>query len=128
MKSKEKKPAPVFKEPAALIVQSGSRVMSLIDGTQKMSKSHENDLSRINLLDSPDLIAKKIKRCKTDAMPGITWDPVNRPEATNLLNILQSFSGQSQEEILQHVIIIIIIIVNIIINHFLKLTLPFMIY
>ena len=41
--------------------------MSLLDGTNKMSKSAENDGSRINLLDSPDVIARKIKRCKTDA-------------------------------------------------------------
>lgn len=44
--------------------------MSLLDGTNKMSKSAENDNSRINLLDSPDLITKKIKRCKTDLIIG----------------------------------------------------------
>lgn len=50
----------VFREPAALIVKEGARVMSLIDGTSKMSKSAENDNSRINLLDSIDSIAKKV--------------------------------------------------------------------
>ncbi len=44
--------------------------MSLLDGTSKMSKSAENDGSRINLLDSPDVIRKKIQRCKTDTAIG----------------------------------------------------------
>ena len=51
-----KKIRPTFREPTALIVKEGARIMSLQDGTSKMSKSTENDNSRINLLDSPDLI------------------------------------------------------------------------
>jgi len=89
----------VFREPAALIVKEGARVMSLLDGTNKMSKSAENDNSRINLLDSVDLIAKKIKRCKTDEFSGLEWDNPQRPEATNLLNIYQAVTGLSKEAI-----------------------------
>ena len=47
--------------------------MSLTDGTQKMSKSDPSEQSRINLLDSPDAIEKKIKRCKTDSVRGLTF-------------------------------------------------------
>jgi tryptophanyl-tRNA synthetase len=57
----------------------------LAAGTSKMSKSAENDGSRINLLDPPDLISKKIKRCKTDLLVGLEWDNPERPECTNLL-------------------------------------------
>lgn len=89
----------VFREPNALIVKEGARVMSLQDGTSKMSKSAENDNSRINLLDTPDEIQKKIKRCKTDSFTNIEWDNADRPEATNLLTILQAVTGKSREEI-----------------------------
>lgn len=79
---------PVFTEPEAMIVKAGgARIMSLTDGTSKMSKSDPNDASRINVLDPPKLIRDKIKKCKTDAERGISWDDPNRPEATNLLNI-----------------------------------------
>merc|ERR1719453_1495752 len=69
-KNKKRK---TFLEPEALIQKSNARVMSLQDGTSKMSKSAENDMSRINLLDPPDLIARKIKRCKTDAVKGVMY-------------------------------------------------------
>jgi tryptophanyl-tRNA synthetase len=68
-----------------------------------MSKSAENDNSRINLLDNADEIRKKIKRCKTDTFVGLEWDNVQRPEASNLLNILQVVTGQSRENILKDV-------------------------
>ena len=77
--------------------------MSLQDGTNKMSKSAESDLSRINLLDTPKEIEKKIKKCKTDALPGIEWDNPERPEATNLLNIYQAVTGKERNEILNEV-------------------------
>jgi tryptophanyl-tRNA synthetase len=93
----------VFREPMAMIVKEGARVMSLQDGTSKMSKSAENDFSRINLLDSPDLIAQKIKRCKTDCMKGIEWDNLERPEAINLLNIYMAVTGRTQEAVLDDV-------------------------
>jgi tryptophanyl-tRNA synthetase len=92
-----------FREPAALIVKEGARVMSLQDGTNKMSKSAENDNSRINLLDPPDVISRKIKKCKTDLFTGLEWDNPERPECTNLLNIYQAVTGQSREAILAEV-------------------------
>lgn len=90
----------VFREPEALVLQEGARLMSLLDGTSKMSKSHEADGSRINLLDSPDEIVKKIKRCKTDniAEDMIFCNP-DRPECSNMLNIYQTMTGKSQEVI-----------------------------
>lgn len=94
-KNKERK---TFLEPDALIQKSNARVMSLQDGTAKMSKSAENDMSRINLLDPPDVIARKIKRCKTDSIKGISYDPA-RPEAVNLLGIYEAMSGQSRAEV-----------------------------
>jgi len=93
-----------FKDPTAMIVKEGARVMSLQDGSSKMSKSAENDNSRINLLDSPDVILKKIKKCKTDQATGLEWDNPDRPECTNLLNIYQSVSpGKTKEDILNEV-------------------------
>eukprot|EP01035_Chromulina_nebulosa_P018090 gene18090-23738_t len=92
-----------FLEPQALIVKEGARVMSLLDGTSKMSKSADNDGSRINLLDPPDIILKKIKKCKTDAYIGLEWDNNDRPECTNLLNIYSLVTNQSREQILNEV-------------------------
>eukprot|EP00850_Spirogloea_muscicola_P007156 SM000035S13136 [mRNA] locus=s35:682333:685395:- [translate_table: standard] len=89
----------VFKVPEALIPPAGARVMSLTDGTAKMSKSAPSDLSRINLLDSPAEITNKIKRCKTDAVVGMTFDDPERPECNNLLSIYQLVSGRTKEEI-----------------------------
>jgi len=85
----------VFRVPNGLIVEEGARIMSLSDGTQKMSKSAENDSSRINLLDSADVIQKKIQRCKSDTIVGIEYNNPTRPEATNLLNII--FALKSDE-------------------------------
>ncbi len=96
---------PVFTEPEAMIVKvGGARVMSLTDGTSKMSKSDPADASRINVLDPPEVIRDKIKRCKTDAVKGIEWDNPERPEATNLLNIYAAMQpGRSRAEIVEEV-------------------------
>jgi tryptophanyl-tRNA synthetase len=95
---------PVFIEPTAMIVKEGARVMSLTDGTSKMSKSDENDASRINVLDPPKVIRDKIKKCKTDAFEGIEWDNPERPEATNLLNIYSAVQpDRTKEDILEEV-------------------------
>lgn len=88
--------APVLKVPKPLIQKAGARVMGLTDGTKKMSKSDESELSRINLLDSPELIQKKIKKCKTDAIKGLWFDDPQRPECHNLLTLYHLLSGQSQ--------------------------------
>ena len=95
---------PVFVEPNAMIVKNGARIMSLTDGTSKMSKSDPSDASRINVLDPPKVIQDKIKRCKTDAIKGLEWDNPERPEARNLLNIYQAVQpGRTQEDILAQV-------------------------
>jgi len=102
---------PVFREPEAMIqkVEGTARVMSLTDGTNKMSKSDANDYSRINVLDDPAVIRDKIKKAKTDAFVGLEWDNAERPEATNLLNIYLAVQppkeegGLSKEEIADQV-------------------------
>lgn len=91
--------APILKLPEPLIAKAGARVMSLTDGTKKMSKSDPSDFSRINLLDPPDEIRKKIKRCKTDPIRGLTFDDPDRPEANNLLGLYQVLSGQTKEAV-----------------------------
>jgi tryptophanyl-tRNA synthetase len=100
--TKKSKMRPVFREPTALIVkEGGARVMSLLDGTCKMSKSAESDFSRINLLDPPDVIVGKIKRCRTDPHAGLEFDNPARPECANLLSIYVAVSGKSREEVAQ---------------------------
>jgi len=96
---------PAFTEPEAMIVKAGgARVMSLADGTNKMSKSDPADGSRINVLDPPKVIRDKIKRCKTDALPGVEWDNPERPESTNLLNIYLAVQpDRTREDILEEV-------------------------
>ncbi|KAI0491585.1 hypothetical protein KFK09_025845 [Dendrobium nobile] len=89
----------LFKVPEALIQPAGARVMSLTDGLSKMSKSAPSDMSRINLLDPKDVIANKIKRCKTDSPPGLEFDNPERPECNNLLSIYQLVTGRTKEEV-----------------------------
>lgn len=89
----------VLKLPAPLIRSEGARVMSLTDGTKKMSKSDPSELSRINLLDSPEEIQKKIKRCKTDPVRGLSFDDPERPESRNLLTLYMLLSGKNKEEV-----------------------------
>jgi tryptophanyl-tRNA synthetase len=90
---------PVLKLPEPLIRKEGARVMSLTDGTCKMSKSDPSEMSRINLLDSPDDITKKIKRCKTDPLRGLEFDNPDRPECQNLLTLYQLLSGKTKAEV-----------------------------
>ena len=92
-----------FPLPEPLIKGPGARIMSLKDGTKKMSKSDPSDLSRINLVDDADLIAKKIKKAKTDLegdMPSEVKGLEGRPEVENLVGIYSAVSGQSVEEVL----------------------------
>ncbi|MBL8790498.1 MAG: tryptophan--tRNA ligase [Rhizobiales bacterium] len=86
---------PVIQGPA-------TRVMSLRDGTKKMSKSDPSDLSRINLTDSADDIAKKIRKAKTDAdgLPPEAAGLKGRPEAENLVGIYAALSGTSVDAVL----------------------------
>jgi tryptophanyl-tRNA synthetase len=90
--------SPVLKVPEPLIKKEGARVMSLSDGTKKMSKSDPSELSRISLLDSAEMIRKKIKKCKTDPIMGLTFDP-QRPECNNLLTLYSIFTNNSREEV-----------------------------
>lgn len=89
---------PILKVPEPMIKKEGARVMSLTDGTKKMSKSDPSELSRINLLDTPDEIKKKIKKCKTDPIMGLTFGS-DRPECNNLLGLYSILSGKSKEEV-----------------------------
>jgi tryptophanyl-tRNA synthetase len=90
-----------FTIPEPLIMGEATRVMSLRDGTQKMSKSAESDLSRINLTDTSDMIADKIKRAKSDPlpMPETTDELKTRPEADNLITIYAALSGMSKAQV-----------------------------
>ena len=93
--------APNFlKVPEPLIQKHFSRIMSLKDGTKKMSKSDPSGLSRINLTDDKGEIINKIKKAKTDTMPMPNEEEnlKNRPEALNLLEIYSSLSNQSIEK------------------------------
>jgi len=81
---------------------SAARVMSLRDGRAKMSKSDPSDMSRINLTDSDDAIAQKIRKAKTDPEP-LPDDPAllgQRPEARNLVGIYAAVTGESVEQVL----------------------------
>ena len=86
-----------------VIMGSATRVMSLRDGTKKMSKSDPSDLSRINLTDSADDIAKKIRKAKTDAdgIPSAKEGLMGRPEAENLVGIFAALADTSQDEVLK---------------------------
>ena len=89
-----------FKVPEPLIQKEFSRIMSLKDGTKKMSKSELSDLSRINLTDSSDEIINKIRKAKTDPLPmPSNSDELNkRPEAKNLIGIYSSLTGLTFEK------------------------------
>ena len=86
-----------------LIPKEVSRVMSLRDGKIKMSKSEDSDLSRINLKDSKDLIDKKIKKAKTDALaiPSEINGLKNRDEAANLISIYASINNTKVDNVLK---------------------------
>lgn len=93
--------APVLKVPEPLIQKAGARVMSLTDGTKKMSKSDPSELSRIDLVDPPEVIQRKVKRCKSDPVRGLTFDDPERPECHNLLTLYMVLSGQTKEAVAQ---------------------------
>lgn len=84
-----------FTLPEPMILGAATRVMSLKDGSSKMSKSDPSDLSRINLTDDADLIAKKLRKAKSDTHPTVGGNLEERPEARNLLNIYAALSDQT---------------------------------
>ena len=89
-----------FPLPEPLISKNISRIMSLRDGTKKMSKSEESDYSRINLKDTADEIDKKIKKAKSDSepIPGETKTLQKKPEALNLLTIYSELTKKSLDK------------------------------
>ena len=91
-----------FPQPEPVIVGAATRVMSLRDGTKKMSKSDDSDASRINLTDDADTIANKIRRAKTDSepLPGSKEGLAGRPEAENLLNIYAALADQERDAVI----------------------------
>ena len=91
-----------FTLPEPLIQGPATRVMSLRDGTKKMSKSDPSDNSRINLTDDADTIAQKIRRAKTDpdALPSEVAGLALRPEADNLVGIHAALSGTTKQAVL----------------------------
>ncbi len=93
-----------FKVPEPLIQKEFSRIMSLKDGTKKMSKSEISDLSRINLTDDKDSIINKIKKAKTDTLPlpSNIQDLEQRPEAKNLLRIYSSLNNLNLEQTIKN--------------------------
>ena len=92
----------LFTLPEPLIGRNAARIMSLRDGSAKMSKSDPSDMSRINLTDDSDTIAQKIRKAKTDAEPlPDSWDALEgRPEARNLLAIHAALAGGEPADVL----------------------------
>jgi tryptophanyl-tRNA synthetase len=92
-----------FPLPEPQILGEAARVMSLRDGTKKMSKSDESDYSRINLTDDADTIALKIRKAKTDTdpLPEAVADLVKRPEADNLVTIYAALSDVTKAAVLK---------------------------
>lgn len=92
-----------FPLPEPQILGEATRVMSLRDGTKKMSKSDESEYSRINMTDDADTIATKIRKAKTDPepLPDNVADLEKRPEADNLVTIYAALAGQTREQVVQ---------------------------
>jgi tryptophanyl-tRNA synthetase len=94
--------APVFTLPDPIIPPGAARIMSLRDGTAKMSKSDPSDMSRINLADSPDEVMRKVKKAKTDPepLPSEEAGLAGRPEALNLVTIYAALIDSTVEAVL----------------------------
>ena len=92
-----------FPQPEPVITGPATRVMSLRDGKKKMSKSDPSDLSRINLMDDADTVARKIQKAKTDPEPLPTEAAglAERPEAENLVGIYAALAGVSRDQVLR---------------------------
>jgi tryptophanyl-tRNA synthetase len=92
-----------FPLPEPVIMGPATRVMSLRDGTKKMSKSDASDMSRINMTDDADTIARKIQKAKTDPepLPGEEAGLKTRPEADNLVGIYAALAGKAKAAVLE---------------------------
>ncbi|WP_027443578.1 tryptophan--tRNA ligase [Erythrobacter cryptus] len=95
--------APVFTLPEPIIPAEAARIMSLRDGSAKMSKSDPSDMSRINLADDADTMAQKIRKARTDPepLPSEEAGLAERPEARNLVGIYAALSGESVAGVLR---------------------------
>ncbi len=93
--------ADIFTLPLPVMPPQSARVMSLRDGTKKMSKSDISDYSRIHLLDDDDALALKIRKAKTDSdpIPSTSDSLIDRPEAKNLIAIYASLCGASVNDV-----------------------------
>jgi len=89
----------IFTVPEPLIAELGAKIQSLTDPTSKMSKSDENEKSRINLLDSENIIRKRINSAVTDSLGTIKYDPENRPGISNLMTIYSVITNMPFKEI-----------------------------
>lgn len=91
-----------FPEPETVLMGEATRIMSLRNGQEKMSKSAESDFSRINLTDDADLIVQKIKKATTDSLPFPTSaaEYEGRAEVKNLITIYAALSGQSPQDVM----------------------------
>jgi tryptophanyl-tRNA synthetase len=94
----------LFTLPDAIIPKAAARIMSLRDGSAKMSKSDPSDMSRINLTDDADMIMSKIKKAKTDPepLPSEAAGLEARAEAKNLVGIYAALTNQSVDAVLTH--------------------------
>jgi tryptophanyl-tRNA synthetase len=101
--AEQKLEAEYFPITEPLITGPAKRIMSLRDGSKKMSKSDPSDQSRINLLDDADTISKKLKRATTDPEPLPTEEAglAARPEADNLVGIFAALSDKTKAQVLQ---------------------------
>ena len=89
----------IFPIPEPLIPETAARVMSITEPSAKMSKSDPNPKSRINLIDSPDVIVKRIKSAKTDSEPTVRYDQEAKPGISNLLEIMAASTGRSIDDL-----------------------------
>jgi len=91
-----------FPQPEPVVMGAATRVMSLRDGTHKMSKSAQSDMSRINLTDDADLIAKKVKKAKMDMEPALPANEAEfegRPEVRNLYTLYAALADVSMDQV-----------------------------
>jgi tryptophanyl-tRNA synthetase len=88
-----------FVVPDPLMPEAGARIMALDNPAEKMSKSSLRDDSRLNLLDPPDILARKIRGALTDSYQGVTYDPMDRPGLANLLTLYAALSGDTVDSL-----------------------------
>lgn len=88
-----------FPLPEPVIMPAAARIMSLTDGTKKMSKSDPSDYSRITLTDDADAIANKIKKAQTDSEASLSYDVENRPSVSNLISIYAALDNSTPQQV-----------------------------